>query len=127
MTDKRNFKPASSYKHICEEVLNYPDDYFLSFKNVKEWEKHNKKIVKELKILVRDKKRKGEVGKEYNKIKYEIINRKGYLKNIKEYFENGIWRDLFYGEDMEHKISFECVAKSYDSEGYLNKSDRCKY
>ena len=58
MTDKmakvRAAKKPPKYKNIHPDVKALPDDDTLSVKNVKEWEKHNKECVKELKYKMVD-------------------------------------------------------------------------
>ena len=49
MAKVRASKKPPAYKNIHEDVKVLPDDYTLSVKNVKGWEKHNKDRVKELK------------------------------------------------------------------------------
>ena len=48
MAKARAAKKPPTYKNIHEDVKALDDDHYLSVKNVKEWEKHNKERVKEL-------------------------------------------------------------------------------
>ena len=53
MAKARAAKKPPAYKNIHPDVKNLPDDNTLCLKNVKEWEKHNKERVKELKYKIR--------------------------------------------------------------------------
>ena len=114
MAKARAAKKPPTYKNIHEDVKALDDDNYLSVKNVKEWEKHNKERVKELKPLIRK-----TSGKEERDLKRELFNREGYLKNIATYFDTSSWLDLFYGKDQEHKIRWKTIVPAYDSEGFM--------
>ena len=119
MTDKmakvRAAKKPPKYKNIHEDVKNLTDDNTLSVKNVKEWEKHNKERVKELKYKIR----RLDKGKEKSVLESELKNREVYLMNIARYFDTSTWLDLFYGKDQEHKTTYRTIAYAYDEEGYI--------
>ena len=115
MAKVRAAKKPPSYKNIHEDVKNLPEDNTLSVKNVKEWEKHNKDRVKDLKYQIR----RMDKGKEQNNLIRELQNREVYLLNIGRYFESSVWLDLFYGKDQEHKRTYRTLAYAYDDEGYV--------
>ena len=119
MAKVRAAKKPPAYKNIHEDVKVLPDDYTLSVKNVKEWEKHNKDRVKELKYRIR----RMDKGKEKTLLERELGNREVYLLNISRYFESSIWLDLFYGKDQEHKTRWRTLAYAYDDEGYVKTSN----
>ena len=114
MAKARAAKKPPTYKNIHEDVKALPDDNYLSVKNVKEWEKHNKDRVKELKPLIRK-----ASGKEERDLRRELFNREGYLKSIVTYFDTSTWLDLFYGKDQEHKIKWKTLVPAYDNEGFV--------
>ena len=115
MAKVRAAKKPPSYKNIHEDIKNLPDDNALSVKNVKEWEKHNKERVKELRYRIR----RIDKGKEKTLLEREVENRKVYLANIVRYFDTSIWLDLFYGKNQEYKTRYRTSAYAYDSEGYI--------
>ena len=119
MAKVRAAKKPPAYKNIHEDVKNLPDDNTLSVKNVKEWEKHNKERVKELKYKIR----RMEKGKEKTLLEREVENRSVYIMNIARYFDTSVWLDLFYGKDQEHKSKWRTIAYAYDSEGYIKTSE----
>ena len=115
MAKVRAAKKPPSYKNIHEDVKNLPDDNTLSLKNVKEWEKHNKDRVLDLKYQIR----RMDKGKEQNNLIREMQNRETYVANIRRYLDTGVWSDLFYGKDQDHKTTFRTIAYAYDDEGYI--------
>ena len=119
MAKARAAKKPPSYKNIHEDVKVLPDDNTLSVKNVKEWEKHNKDRVKELKYKIR----RLPKGKEKTLLEREVENRSVYIMNIARYFDTSVWLNLFYGKDQEHKIKWRTISYAYDSEGYIKTSE----
>ena len=115
MAKARAAKKPPQYKNIHEDVKSLPDDSTLSVKNVKEWEKHNKERVKELKYKIR----RMSKNKEQSTMIREVQNREVYLANIARYFDTSTWLDLFYGKDQEHKTKWRTIAYAYDKDGYI--------
>ena len=115
MAKVRAAKKPPAYKNIHENVKALDDDATLSVKNVKEWEKHNKERLKELKYRIR----RMDKGKDQNILIRELHNREVYLMNIARYFDTSVWLDLFYGKDQEHKTTYRTLAYAYDEEGYV--------
>ena len=120
MAKVRAAKKPPAYKNIHEDVKALPDDHTLSVKNVKEWEKHNKERVKELKYKIR----RMDKGKDKTLLERELGNREVFLMNIARYLETSIWLDLFYGKDQEHKTKWRTLAYAYDDEGYIKTSEQ---
>jgi len=118
MAKVRAAKKPPAYKNIHEDVKNLSDDNTLSVKNVKEWEKHNKERVKELKYKIR----RIDKGKEKTLLERELGNRVVYIMNIARYLDTSVWLDLFYGKDQEHKTHYRTIAHAYDDEGYIKTS-----
>ena len=118
MAKARAAKKPAAYKNIHPDVKNLPDDNTLSLKNVKEWQKHNKERVTDLKYKIR----RMDKGKDKTLLEREVENRSVYLANIARYFDTSIWLDLFYGKDQEHKTHYRTLAYAYDDEGYIKTS-----
>ena len=118
MAKARAARKPPKYKNIHEDVKNLPDDNTLSVKNVKEWEKHNKDRVKDLKYRIR----RMDKGKDKNLLERELFNRETFLSNITRYFDTSVWLDLFYGKDQEHKTKWKTLAYAYDEEGFVKTS-----
>ena len=115
MAKVRAAKKPPAYKNIHPLVKELPDDSTLSVKNVKEWEKHNKERVKELKYKIR----RMDKGKDKTLFERELGNREVYLANIARYLDTSVWLDLFYGKDQEHKTKWRTIAYAYDDDGYI--------
>ena len=86
-------KGEPKYSQYDQTVVNLPDDHKLSFKKVRQWIKTNKEKLPLLKKAVRLKER-GSIAK--------LAITEGYISNMESYLRNGLWLDLFYGEDQEH-------------------------
>ena len=120
MAKVRAAKKPPKYKNIHPDVKSLPDDDTLSVKNVKEWEKHNKERVKELKYKIR----RMDKGRDRSLLERELQNREVFLMNIATYLDTSTWLDLFYGKDQEHKTKWRTIAYAYDSEGYIKTSEQ---
>jgi len=114
MAKARAAKKPPEYKNVHPDVKALDDDDYLSLKNVKEWEKHNKDRVKDLKYQIR----RADKGREKDKMARELRDREAYLKSIGTYLEQAVWLDLFYGQDQEHRMRWRTTAYAYDDEGY---------
>ena len=119
MAKVRAAKKPPAYKNIHPDVKVLPDDNTLSVKNVKEWEKHNKERVKELKYRIRSM----DKGKEKLLLERELKNREVYVMNIATYLDSSVWLNLFYVKDQEHKTKWRTIAYAYDSEGFIKTSE----
>ena len=62
--------------------------------------------------------------KDKNLLERELQNRDVFLANIARYFDTGVWLNLFYGKDQEHKTKWKTSAYAYDSEGYVKTSEQ---
>ena len=118
MAKARAARKPPKYKNIHEDVKDLPDDNTLSVKNVKEWEKHNKERVKELRYKIR----RMDKSKDRTLLERELGNRVVYLMNIVRYFDTSVWLDLFYGKDQQHKTKWKTLAYAYDDQGYIKGS-----
>ena len=114
MAKVRAAKKPPAYKNVHDDVPRDEKDS-LCLKNVKEWQKHNKDRVKELKYRIR----KGGTKAEMKPLQRELQNRLTYVNNLARYLDTGIWMDLFFGKDQEKLMKYKTVAKAYDSEGYI--------
>ena len=90
-------KGEPKYSQYNQKVVNLPDDHKLSFKKVRSWIKTNKEKLPLLKKAVRQKER-GSIAK--------LAITEGYISNMESYLRNGLWLDLFYGEDQEYSTGW---------------------
>ena len=118
MAKARAAKKPAAYKNIHPDVKNLPDDNTLSLKNVKDWQKHNKERVADLKYKIR----RMDKSKDKTLLEREVENRTVYLANILRYFDTSTWLDLFYGKDQEHTVRYRTLTYAYDEEGYIKTS-----
>ena len=123
MAKVRAAKKPAEYKNVHPDVKDLDDGHPASLKNVKEWERHNKTVIKDLKF----KWRRMDKGKEKDKVQREIRNREDYVNSIKSYLETAVWRDLFWGKDMENETHFICLAAAYDDDGVVKTSPKTRY
>ena len=117
MAKVRAAKKPAAYKNIHPDVKNLPDDNTLSLKNVKDWQKHNKERVADLKYKIR----RMDKGKDKTLLEREVENRSVYLANILKYFDTSTWLDLFYGKDQEQTTRYRTLTYAYDEEGYIKQ------
>ena len=115
MAKVRAAKKPPAYKNIHPDVKNLPDDSTLSLKNVKDWQKHNKERVADLKYQIR----RMDKSKDKTLLEREVENRTVYLANINTYLDTSTWCDLFYGKDQQHITRYRTLAYAYDTEGYI--------
>jgi len=114
MAKARAAKKPAEYKNVHPAVKELPEDNYLSLKNVKEWEKHNKDRVKELKYQIR----RIEKGRAQNVMIREMRDREGYITYLKTYLDTSVWLNLFYGPDQENSMRWKTISYAYDAEGY---------
>ena len=115
MAKVRAAKKPPAYKNIHPDVKGLPDDSTLSLKNVKDWQKHNKERVSDLKYQIR----RMDKGKDKILLEREVENRTVYLANINTYLDTSTWCDLFYGKDQQHTTRYRTLAHAYDEDGYI--------
>lgn len=99
----REAKGPSVNKLIAENVRNLPDEDKLSLKNVRGWIKDNKDTLRGMRWMKNSKD-----GKERG----QYYRAETYIANMETYLRTGVWVDLFYGDQQQHKIKFT-VAKNH--------------
>jgi hypothetical protein len=98
----RAAKGASKNLSLHQSIREMPDDHPISPAKVKKWLKVNKEALSAAKKDARsNKKLLGRVG---------ILDT--YVTNMERYLRTGVWMDLFYGENQEHRIVRKCVTPS---------------
>ena len=100
-------------------VRELPDDHKLSLKNVRGWIKTNKDERNRLRKILRR-----SFDNSVNK-RFQIVDT--YVQNMEAYIRNGIWLDLFYGENQENKIGFRCKVMAYDENGDPKRTEGVWY
>ena len=119
MTEMHKKRKPAEYKNVSKVVLTLPDDDKYSFKNVKEWIKHNKEMVAAL-----GKQGRGRyVGEKERRIaENQAASRKSYIRYCEHYLKSVDWIGMFSGQDEEHKVTPRCVAMAYYPDGTPKRS-----
>ena len=110
----REMKSAPKYVSVAPNVRELPDDNPLSLKNTRKHIKTNKDERARLRKILRTSNDR-KVQDLYNRID-------NYVQNMEYYVRNGVWLDLFYGENQENRIGFRCLTPAYDSNGNMKRS-----
>jgi ribosomal protein S8 len=100
-------KPAAQLS-IHETVRSLPDDDIFSAKNIREWIKNAKDKLAGMRSW-KNSKEKGQAS--------EYLVQQGYLHNLQAYLRDGVYRDLYYGEERQFKTKFKCVVMAYNKDG----------
>lgn len=98
----------SQNKMIAENVRNLPEDNPLSLSKVRSWIKENKELLQAIKPFKDSKDSK-------ERLKYQQIET--YVANLEAYLRDGVYRDFFYGSQMQHKISMKVTVMAYNADG----------
>ena len=101
--EKRLRENPPKYKNVHPSVLAKPDDHTFSLKNVRQWIKTQKELVKKHKSDARMKQPvKGAIAK--------AASAEGYIRHCEAYLANGVWLDDFYGEFQESRVVWQRIA-----------------
>ena len=92
----------STNKLIAENVRNLPDEDTLSLKNVRPWLKENKELLQSIRSFKDSKDPK-------ERAMYQKTET--YVSNIESYLRHGVWVDLFYGSQQQHRIKYRVSIK----------------
>ena len=98
---------------IDASIRDLPDDHWRSPKKVKEWLKANKSRLNSIKSyrLSNDRKQRSE----YQRVEV-------YVRNMQSYLNTGVWQDINYGENMEHKVIWQVHTMAYDRDGMIKRT-----
>ena len=96
---------------LHESIRNIKEEHPISPAKVKKWLKVNKEALAAAKKDARlNKKLIGRVS---------ILDT--YVYNMERYLRTGIWLDMFYGENQEHRVQRRCVAAAYHKDGNIKR------
>ena len=119
MTEMRKKRKPAEYKNVSKVVIALPDDDKYSFKNVKEWIRHNKEMVAALGKQGRGR----NVGEKERRIaENQAASRKSYIRYCEHYLKTGDWIGMFSGQNEEHKVVPRCVTMAYYPDGTPKRS-----
>jgi hypothetical protein len=110
----REKKSAPKYVSVAANVRALEDAHPLSLMNTRKHIKNKKEERLRLKKILR-KSNDRKVIDEYNRVDC-------YVQNMEYYVRNGLWLDLFFGENQENKIGFRCLTPAYEADGTMKRS-----
>ena len=105
--------PDYGQSGIHASLRDLPDDHPAHPKKVKRWIKTQKELAASERRAVKQ----GVKGAYSRQCTHE-----GYVRNLVKYLRDGDYVDDFYGEYMEHKIRWKCVAMAYYPDGTPKRS-----
>ena len=108
ITKARAAKKPAAQISIHESICNLPDSDILSPKSIRSWIKNQKDKLSGMKGW-RSSKEKGQ--------KAAYLATESYIHNLQAYLRDGVYRDLFYGDEAQYKIKYRCTTMAYNSDG----------
>ena len=107
-------KKPPEYKNVSKYVLSLDDEEPYSFKNVKEWIKHNKEMISMLQARARNRELSP---KDKQHALNMADNKKAYIRYIEHYIKTGDWIGMFSGKEETNKVTPKCIAMAYYPDG----------
>lgn len=96
---------------LHKDIRNLEEDHPISPTKVKKWLKSNKEALAAAKKDAKtDKKANARVGQ-----------LETYVTNMERYLRTGVWLDLFYGENQEHRVRRKVTTLAYDKDGNVKR------
>jgi hypothetical protein len=96
--------PNYGQTNIHESLRKLPDDHQLSPNKVKHWIKVQQDYAKSERAAVRQKVKGADA---------KLADHEAYVRNMQRYLRDGVWVDMFYGEQQQGKIRNHCYALAY--------------
>ena len=107
----RAAKGESKNLSLHKDIRNLEEDHPISPTKVKKWLKSNKEALAAAKKDAKtDKKANARVGQ-----------LETYVTNMERYLRTGVWLDLCYGENQEHKVRRRVTTLAYDKDGNVKR------
>ena len=107
----RAAKGESKNLSLHKDIRNLEEDHPISPTKVKKWLKSNKEALAAAKKDAKtDKKANARVGQ-----------LETYVTNMERYLRTGVWLNLFYGENQEHKVRRRVTTLAYDKDGNVKR------
>ena len=109
----REARGPSKNLSVHESIRDLEPEHFLNPNKVKEW------------VKVWNEKRLGikmmKDSKDWRqRLEYQVTD--NYIKNMQSYLSTGVWSDMYYGENRQHKIKYISVVPAYDANGNMKRS-----
>jgi len=109
----REAKGPAKNLSVHETIRDLDEEHYLNPNKVKMWIKTWQEKRLGMKIFRESKDWK-------QRLEYQIAD--NYIKNMQSYLTTGVWNDMYYGENMQHKIKFVSVVPVFDAEGNVKRS-----
>ena len=107
----RAAKGESKNLSLHKDIRNLEEDHPISPTKVKKWLKSNKEALAAAKKDAKtDKKANARVGQ-----------LETYVTYMERYLRTGVWLDLFYGENQEHRVRRKVTTLAYDKDGNVKR------
>ena len=103
---------------IHESLHDLPDVHPTHPNKVKQWIKTQKGLASSERAAVRQGV-KGSIAR--------LASHEGYIRNMLRYLKHGDWVDCFWGEHMQNKTKWKCVAMAYDEDGTPKRNVGTRY
>jgi hypothetical protein len=106
--EKRLKNNPPEYKNVHADVLGLEAEHPWSYKNVRQYIKHQREILAQ---QARDFKR-GVTTSEA-----AVISTQCYINNMETYLKTNVWLDMYWGENRNNKVGHVCETPSYHHSG----------
>lgn len=100
--------PAPKYHAVDPTVVALPDDNPMSLKNVREWLKQNKMLLKSISDMKTSKSMKDRL---------EYIRVSCFVQDLETYIRTGVYLNSHSGKDGKTPVKRYCVAMAYYADG----------
>ena len=107
----RAAKGESKNLSLHKDIRNLEEDHPISPIKVKRWLKSNKEALAAAK----------KDAKTDKKVNARVCQLETYVTNMERYLRTGVWLDLFYGENQEHKVRRRVTTLAYDKDGNVKR------
>ena len=107
----RAAKGESKNLSLHKDIRNLEENHPISPIKVKKWLKSNKEALAAAK----------KDAKTDKKVNARVGQLETYVTNMERYLRTGVWLDLFYGENQEHKVRRRVTTLAYDKDGNVKR------
>ena len=113
ITKAREAKKPAKGISIEESIRHLPDTDPFAPARVRGWIKNTQLELKSMKGW-KNSKEKGQ--------KAAYLIEEVYLANLQNYLRTGIYSDVRWGSERQHRVSYKCVAMAYNADGTPKRS-----
>ena len=109
MAELRARKKPPKMTGVHPSVLEKGDDYFLSYKKVKQWIETQEGIARSAGQTERSKSTEMS-NKKRNAAMRQRLDATGYIRAMKRYLRTGDWDNIYYGEHEQNLTKWKVIA-----------------